>query len=56
MAGDVALQPQAAIGERLEVLENVGPVLDMCLRPHFALLTSGHCTAWTTGFLKFVQG
>ena len=50
------MQPQAAIGEQLEALENVGPVIDVCLRPQFVLLSSGHCTGWTTEFLKFVQG
>ena len=56
MAGGVDLQPQAAIGEQLEALENGGPVFDVCLRPQFVLLSPGHCNAWTTEFLKFVQG
>ena len=56
MAGGFSLQPQAAIGEQLEVMENGVPVLDVCLLPRFVLLSPGHCTAWTTEFLKFVQG
>ena len=56
MAGGFDLQPQAAIGEQLEALENSGPILDVCLRPQFVLLSPGHCAAWTTEFLKFVQG
>ena len=56
MAGGVDLKPQPAIGEQMVVLENGSPVLDVCLRPQFVLLSPGHCNAWTTEFLKFVQG
>ena len=55
MAGSFDLQPQAAIGEQLEVLENGVPVLDVCLGPQFVLLSPGHYTAWITQFLKFVH-